>query len=143
MAGYANRIITISFPELSDDPKERIWVTIRNPKLVPIDEMRGGTGNIQLDANGEPVDSDEAVSAGYGVLAKLVVGWHVWDATVVPVLDAAGNDVSVQVLLPQAPVTAGTIAKLPSVIQNRLMGEVAGVNPQQTPASQEVTGTPS
>ena len=27
--------------DLSDDPEDRIWVTMRNPRLVPLDEMRG------------------------------------------------------------------------------------------------------
>ena len=141
--GYANRVITIPFDELSDDPEDRIWVCMRNPKLVPIDEMRSGAGEIPLDADGNPVDSDKATNAGYKILAKLIIGWHVYDATVIPVLDAAGNDVSEPVLLPQAPTTVERVAKLPMAILNRLMEEMAAVNPQTTPPSQEGTGNPS
>lgn len=141
--GYANRVITITFDELSDDPEDRIWVCMRNPRLVPLDEMRSGSGDIALDAEGKPVDSGAATGAGYKVLAKLIIGWHAYDATVIPVLDAAGNDVSVPVLLPQAPVTVAAVAKLPMAILNRLMEEMAAINPQMTPPSQEGTGNPS
>jgi hypothetical protein len=140
--GYANRVVTISFPELSDDPEDRIWVCMRNPRLVPIDEMRSG-GDIALDADGKPADSGAAMGAGYKMLAKLIIGWHVYDATVMPVLDAAANDVSEQKLLPQAPVAPEVVAKLPLEILNRLTEELKVVNPQMTPPSQEVTGNPS
>ena len=63
--------------------------------------------------------------------------------SLVPELNAAGEDVSVQVLLPQPPTTAEVIAKLPIEILNRLMEEVASINPQRTPVSQEATGSPS
>jgi hypothetical protein len=139
--GYANRVVTISFPDLSDDPEDRIWVCMRNPKLVPIDEMR--REEVALDAGGLPVDSDAAAAAGYRLLAKLIVGWHVYDATIAPVLNAAGEDVSEQRLLPQAPAAPETVAKLPMEILNRLSEELKGVNPQPTPASQEATGNQS
>jgi hypothetical protein len=118
---------------------------MRNPRLVPLDEMRGKDAEeITLDANGNPTDTDAATRSGYATLARLIVGWHVWDASVMPELNAAGEDVSVPVLLPQAPVTAATVAKLPSVILTRLMEEMAaGINPPRTPASQEGTGSPS
>ena len=141
--GYANRVVTIQFPDMSDDPEDKIWVCMRNPKMVPIDEMRSGTDGITLNAAGEPEDTGAATRSGYKILAKLIVGWHVWDATVMPELNAAGEDVSVQVLLPQPPTTAEVIAKLPIEILNRLMEEVASINPQRTPVSQEATGSPS
>jgi hypothetical protein len=141
--GYANRVVTIPFPELSDDPEDRIWVTMRNPKLVPVDEMRAAR-NITLDAGGEPADSDSTMGAAYGVLSRLIVGWHVYDATVIPQLNAAGEDVSEQRLLPQAPgITPAVVAKLPMEILNRLSEELKSVNPRMTPASQEATGSPS
>jgi hypothetical protein len=141
--GYANRVVTLTFDELSDDPEDRIWVCIRNPKLVPIDEMRSGAGDVATDADGKPADSDAAAKSGYRIFAKLIVGWHVYDATVLPELNAAGEDVGAQVLLPQAPVTVETVAKLPLAILNRLMEELGSVNPPQTPQSQEATGNPS
>lgn len=135
--------MTIQFPDLQADPDDRIWVTMRNPKLVPIDDLRAGRESITLNAAGEPEDMGAATSAGYAILVRLIVGWHVYDATTMPELNAAGEDVSTPALLPQAPVTMDTVAKLPMVILNRLMEELSAVNPQATPASQEATGTPS
>ncbi len=108
---------------------------MRNPKLVPIDEMRAGADEITLNAAGEPADTGAATAAGYKILAKLIIGWHVYDATVVPVLNASGEDVSAPVLLPQAPVTVEMVAKLPMAILNRLMEEMSSINPPPTPAS--------
>ena len=133
--GYANRVVTIQFPDLSDDPGDRIWVTMRNPKMVPIDEMRAGSEGVTLNAQGDPEDSGAATAAGYRILAKLIVGWHVYDATVLPELNASGEDVSTPVMLPQAPVTVEMVAKLPMAILNRLMEEMSSINPPPTPVS--------
>jgi hypothetical protein len=138
--GYANRVITLQFPELTDDPADKIWVTIRNPKLVPPAEMR--TDDVEMGPDGvTPVIDEKSTQASYGLFAKLVIGWHVYDASALPELDAEGNEVGGQVLLPM-PATADLIGKLPMEIIARLGEELAKVNPQPIPASQEATGNP-
>ena len=112
MAGYANRLITIQFPELAEGD-DKIYVTIRNPKRVPPSELRGR--DVAMDAAGNPLDSEDAELAGYEVIAKLIVGWHVYDAT------SLEDD---QPLL-GLPATPESVAKLPLEIVNRI-GETLG-----------------
>lgn len=140
--GYVDRVVTLRFPELSDDPADSIWVTMRNPKLVPLDELRSGTAGLAFGEDGMPADMDAATASAMAVLAKLVVGWHVYDATAIPQLNAAGEAVGEQLLLPQAPVTPQMIGKLPMAIQNAMSEVLASVNPQTT-SSPEATSTPS
>jgi hypothetical protein len=78
MPGYANRIVTLSFPELTEEGDPTIHVIMRNPKLVPPGEMR--RRDVKLGPDGEP-DSDDAMAAAYEVMAKLIVGWLAYDAS--------------------------------------------------------------
>ncbi|MFE5582562.1 hypothetical protein [Kitasatospora sp. NPDC056531] len=106
MAGYANRVITLNFPELTEPGDEPIRVVMRNPKTVPAQALMADTPN---DATPE-----EAFQAGIAILAKLVIGWHVYDAT------SLDDD---QPPLP-LPATADLVAKLPMEIQNRMAAEL-------------------
>lgn len=110
MAGYANRHITLNFPELTEPGDEPIRVIMRNPKTVPTQELMAG-------APDDSADTEAAFQAGLEVLAKLVIGWHVYDAT------CTDDD---QPPLP-LPATADSIARLPLEIQNRMAAELAGV----------------
>lgn len=78
MAGYAKRTITIDFPELTEDGDEPIRVVIRNPKIVPWHEL--ATRDVPALPNGQP-DTDATIKALYEVIARLIVDWHVYDAT--------------------------------------------------------------
>lgn len=124
--GYANRLIKLDFPDLSEDPAaDPVWVTIRNPRLVPPHELT--PEQVTPIVNGQPEDPEKATQATYKMIAKLIVGWRAYDATTPVVLDAAGNDTAPAVLLP-AEFTAGNVAKLPMEIINRIgqeMGEAA------------------
>jgi hypothetical protein len=124
MAGYANRTVTLDFPELSEDG-DLIRVVIRNPKLVPPAEMR--RKDVELDADGNPVDPDAAFQATCDVMAKLIIGWHAYDATVVD---------ENQPLL-GLPATGAAVAKLPLEILNRIGEELGKANPQVPTASPE------
>lgn len=127
MAGYRDRVIHIPFPDLSE-PEDPIYIIIRNPKRVDLESMIPKDGNVTLDANGMPVDSLKARRSTYEVIAELVVGWHVYDATA-PGVDDQGNLVD-QPLLP-LPATAELVAKLPMEILNVLADKVkAAQNPQ-------------
>lgn len=111
MAGYANRSIKLPFPDLSE-PGDEVYVSIRNPRIVPPGELRGR--DVALDENGQPVNPAEAEQAMYETLAKLVVSWHVYDGS------DTGDD---QALLP-LPATAENVGKLPMEIINRIAEEV-------------------
>lgn len=117
MAGYANRTILLSFPDLSEEG-DRVHVIIRNPKTMATAELN--PGNIPLGADGRP-DEKAAEQAGYTVLARMVKAWHVYDAT---------DDGDDQQPLP-LPATPELIAKLPVEIQNRMAAEWKAVaNPE-------------
>lgn len=117
MAGYANRLLTVDFPDLAD-ADDKIYVAIRNPKLVPPGEL--SNNDVVIDENGQPVDPDAATAAMYETIAKLITAWRVYDAT-----DMADD----QALLP-SPATADSVAKLPVEIINRLADEIKqAVNP--------------
>ncbi|MFD0405621.1 hypothetical protein [Kitasatospora sp. NPDC127116] len=109
MAGYANRVITLDFPDLTEPDAEPIRVVMRNPKTVPSQEL-------MPDAPDNATTS-EAFQAGLAILAKLVIGWHVYDAT------SLDDD---QPPLP-LPATAELVAKLPMEIQNRMAAEISAV----------------
>lgn len=114
MPGYDNRFKRIDFPELGDD----VYVTIRNPKTMAPSKLR--PEGIKLDAQGNPVNEDEAEIAMYGVMAALVRDWRVYDAT---------SDEDDQPLL-ELPATVESIGKLPLEILKRLSSELgAAVNP--------------
>ena len=118
MAGYANRLITLDFPDLSEDQEtDPIRVTIRNPRLMPPDELRPKG----IDSENE----DEMMAATYQVMAKLVVGWRVYDASAPIEVDENG-DVVEGVDQPRLglPATAETVAKLPMEIINRIGAEI-------------------
>lgn len=139
MPGYANRIITLTFPELAEDG-DHIEVVIRNPRLMPVDELRSagdGLTRAELEqfqaaqqalAAGQPVPdglvTDKDADRGFAMVAKLIIGWHVYDAT---------STQAEQPLLP-LPATPELVRKLPMEILTRLMEEVGKVNPQKLPA---------
>lgn len=123
MPGYANRLVYIDFPELGDN----IRVIMRNPKLMTTDELAGD--NVSVDpVTGVPTDIEAAKQSMYKTIAKLVVGWTVYDATA-PMLDEDLNEID-QPALPM-PATAESVAKLPSAILTKLGTIVKdAVNPQ-------------
>jgi hypothetical protein len=117
MAGYANRVVTLPFPELSDDQEtDPIRVTIRNPRLMPPDELRM-KGDI--DEN----DEDAVMAATYEMMAKLIIGWRVYDASAPVELDETGEVTGDQPML-DMPATPEKVAKLPLEIINRIGAEL-------------------
>jgi hypothetical protein len=129
MAGYANRVVVLDFPDLSEDPvNDPIRVVVRNPKLMPPQELIP-KDDVEL-VEGQPVDPQAAMRSGYEIVAKLLIGWRVYDPTAPIGLDVDLNPVGDQPLLPQE-FTPENVAKLPAVILNRLGDLVQeAVNPQ-------------
>lgn len=123
MAGYRNRTIRLDFADLSEEG-DMVYVVMRNPRTVPTDQLNAR--DVQLDAQGLPVDPEDAKLAGREVLAGLIVDWHVYDAS---------TSADEQPLL-ALPATAEAVAKLPLEIQNRVITEVNNArNPTRTPDS--------
>lgn len=129
IAGYANRVIHLTFDELSENPaQDPIWVSLRNPRLVPPDELR--PKNVATDpVTGAPLDTNAAEEAMYAVFTKLIIGWRVYDASCMAIDESTGEPLD-QPRLPMPPTTEA-VAKLPSVILARLVEEFTqAANPQ-------------
>lgn len=115
MAGYANRLISIRFDALSDDPEnDPIWVSIRNPKLMPPGELQARS--VPTNPDGTPTDEQDALSAMHEIVAKLVMSWRVYDASVGDVDPTTGKPVDQPLL--GLPATPELVAKLPMEIIN-------------------------
>lgn len=124
--GYANRVITQAFPEVSDGPDDKIWVAIRNPRLALAPEITSATQG-----------SDGEQASTNAMLAALIVGWRVYDASAPVTLDADGNDVSEPAELLPLPATPELVAKLPAVIYIWLGEQLRKAFPQMPTGSQE------
>jgi hypothetical protein len=117
--GYTNRIITLKFDELAE-PGDQIYVSIRNPRLLPMDHLRP-SANLTLDANGRPVDVEAAEADGYAKMAELITDWHVYD----------GMDDSDDPRPLDLPATPAAVRRLPNTIQQVLFQELEKVaNPR-------------
>lgn len=126
MAGYADRIRLLKFPELTEAGETQVMVALRNPRRVPPTDLV--PPNVVLDDAGRPVDTVAANAAANEVIARLVVAWHVFDATDFRV----GEDLEPldQTLLP-LPATPELVAKLPVEIFRAINNEIMeAVNPQ-------------
>lgn len=117
MAGYANRLITLKFEDLSE-PDDLVHVVMRNPKTLPAGELLSKEAlSLAETSKDEGAGTLANLETMYPVLAKLVVGWHVYDGTVdtedMPLLDL--------------PATAESVAKLPFEILQAMVEKFTDV----------------
>lgn len=77
MVGYANRFIYIGFPQLTEPDDHEIHVRIKNPKLLPLDQLQ------PTDIHGDDGLPDEAKArlGMFRVIAGLIQTARVYDAT--------------------------------------------------------------
>ena len=113
MGRYANSTVRLSFPDLSEDDDE-IYVVIRNPKTIPIEKLKAKT-EITLDKDGAP-ETESAMTAGFEVIAGLIVDWHVYDATLDDDSPAMG-----------LPATPDMVRVLPMEIASAISSEIGKV----------------
>ena len=117
MAGYANRIVTIHFPELSE-PDDDVYVVIRNPKTTTVSKLEAEA--IASNADGTPVEA-EASRAGFRMLTRIVIGGHLYDASVDDV-DENGQPVDQPLLT--YPLTYDKAETLPVEIINGIFARI-------------------
>lgn len=124
MAGLKDRFITITFPELTEEGDSPLYVTFRNPKLVPLDWLRS---RIATTVNGSPVNEEAATQESYERLARLITDIRMYDA----------NDESADQAMLEMPMTAEKVARLPMIVNTRIAEEMSkvGENPTTTPDS--------
>lgn len=154
MPGYANRVVKIDFPELTDDPAgDPIWVIIRNPRLMPAGEitsLSSGNSGYEQGDDGETKVSDRSAAIGtmHRMIARLTVAARVYDATSDGEFDPeTGEPTGEQERLPAPPWTPEIAAKLPQEIVTRISTEFSeAINPQKGQGAttpNESSGPPS
>lgn len=77
MGRYANAIIRQDFPDLSEDG-DMIYVAIRNPKTLTLDQLT--PGDVPVDGEGRP-ERAALETATFQMVSGLIKDWHVYDAT--------------------------------------------------------------
>lgn len=132
MARYANAVIHVKFPELSEDSEsDPIWVVMRNPRMMPPHELKSDE-DIPTDSEGKALDPDLAEKNMYDRLAKVVVGLRAYDASSVTVDELTGEMQPQELLKP--PISVETIRKLPMEIIHKLSEVyVEALNPKSDP----------
>jgi hypothetical protein len=124
MAGLKNRIITVEFPELTEDGDPPLYVSFRNPRLVPLDWLRS---QLATGPNGQPLDGEAATQESYERLARLITDIRMYDA----------EDLSDDQAMLAMPMTPEKVARLPMMVNTRIgeeMGRLAD-SPTKTPDS--------
>jgi hypothetical protein len=125
MAGLKDRFITLEFPELTEDGDQLLFVTIRNPQLVPLDEL---VSDVATDTNGAPLNPKSALWESYERVANLAVDYRMYDSS--------SREVDQPLL--DLPATAEKVSKFPQVVQLRIAEEMnkgANGSPSTTPDS--------
>ena len=146
MSGYANRVIKIDFPDLAEDQEtDPVWVIIRNPRLMPGDEIQSVyQGNTGFDDAGKVTDREAARQTAAKLVAKLVVAARVYDATAPVSFDPLTGAIlnGDQPLLPPPPWSQETAARLPQEIMTKISETFAeAVNPPKGPEAPTPTSS--
>jgi len=114
MAGYADRLLTLDFPDLTPDGDPVIYIAIRNPRIVPMSVLQGDTDLAVNPETGMPLDAKAAETAMHKTMATLIKDWHIFD----------GMDESDTPEPLPLPATADLVAKLPAEVINRIAKEI-------------------
>lgn len=117
--GYRNRTIRKDFDDLGDD----IWVSIRNPKLLPLEALT--PDDVPVGPNGEPA-KDDMIHVTNGLIAGVVASWNVPDPSDdrddAPTMEVSADSVG------KAPVEI--LSWIQGQITEALTGKQAGGDPQ-------------
>jgi hypothetical protein len=120
--GYLNRVIQLDFPDLAgvdDAGRSIIWLTIRNPRLMPGNELVGKS-SARRAADGSLIIDTDAAGEAYSGFAKLVIGGNVLDPTV-------DSDDPPALPMPPGPADVG---RYPIEVLNKLASVLADSNPR-------------
>ncbi len=125
MSGYANRVKTLKFPDLSEDwDTDPVWVVIRNPMTMDPEELASAYDGVSLSDEGKATDRKAARAGNHKLIAKLVIAARAYDATHEPTVDPLTGEITGnadQPLLPPTPWAPEVAAKLPSAIQAEII----------------------
>jgi hypothetical protein len=110
MAGYANRVTKIEFPDLTEEGQPTLFITIKNPKVIPPDELM--SEDVEVGPDGRPLDPKLAAQRSAEVIASLVVAWRMYDASDFAVDKETGEPLDQRPL--PLPATPELVQKLPT-----------------------------
>lgn len=135
MAGFANRVTRLMFPDLTEKGEPELFLVIRNTRTMTVDELV--PGDVPLGPDGQPLDRELSAERSRELIAKLVVAGLMYDATD-PGVDPKTGEPTDQRLL-SFPLTPQTVRCLPIEAIQRINTEIeAAVAPkanQDTPTS--------
>lgn len=123
MAGYLNRFIDLPFPDLAgvdDAGRALCWVKIRNPRLIPGEDLMGMNAGVRLDADGKPLPGEDVTASAFAAFARLIIAGQVWDA----------QSVEEEAPLLGMPPTPGEVGRMPMEILNAIGVELSKANPR-------------
>lgn len=115
MAGFANRVRTLTFPELTEEGEPILFVAVRDPKTMPPKLLM--PPDIARGPDGQPLVPEEAEQRSREILARMVIRWRMYDASDFAV-DDEGFPLE-QAMLP-LPATPELIEKLPLVVTHAM-----------------------
>ncbi len=114
MAGYADRLLRIEFPDLTCDGDPVVFIAVRNPRIVPMSVLQGDTEVAVDPTTGMPTDPKAAEAAMLSTMSVLIKDWLVFDG-----MDEADDPAPLPL-----PATPDLVAKLPAEIITRLSKEI-------------------
>lgn len=79
MTGFRNRILTLQFPDLTDEGDPILHVVLRNPKTVPPTDLV--PDDLPVGPDGTPLDQALAAQRSREIIARLIIGWRMYDAS--------------------------------------------------------------
>jgi len=130
VTGFRNRILTLSFPDLTDEDEPILHVVLRNPKTVPPTDLV--PDDLPTGPDGVPLDQALAAQRSREIIARLIIGWRMYDASDFGYDPETGLPTDQQPL--PLPATPELVDRLPmDVIReiNKVISEA--VNPQSSP----------
>lgn len=130
MTGFRNRIVTLQFPDLTDENEPVLHVVLRNPQTVPPSDLT--PDDLALGPDGQPLDKALAALRSREIIARLIIGWRMYDATDFGYDPETGLATDQQPL--PLPATPELVDRLPMAVIRRINDVVTeAVNPQPSP----------
>lgn len=130
MTGFRNRILTLQFPDLTDEGDPVLHVVLRNPQTVPPTDLV--PDDIAVGPDGVPIDRELAAQRSREIIARLIIGWRMFDATDFGYDPETGLATDQQPL--PLPATPELVDRLPMAVIRRINEVITeAVNPPPSP----------
>lgn len=130
MTGFRNRILTLAFPDLTDEGDPVLHVVLRNPQTVPPTDLV--PNDLPVGPDGAPLDQALAAQRSREIIARLIIGWRMFDASDFGYDPETGLATDQQPL--PLPATPELVDKLPMAVIREINQVITeAVNPPSSP----------